>query len=292
MTRAELTLPGLETIPPLGDLEFTRFQALIAESSGIAMGEVKRALLAGRLARRVRELGLPGFGAYYKRVVKDPTGEELVRMLDLVTTNETSFFREPAHFDYLATRVVPAWRAPAAAGERGRTVRVWSAACSTGQEPYSIGMLLLDQLPADEGWSVEILGTDLSTRALRVAQGATWPLKQAAQVPPAYLQRFMQRGIGAQDGQMRARPELRAVVRLERLNLHQQRWPSGGPYDLILCRNVLIYFSPEGARAIVRRLAERLVPGGYLFVGHAEAVHGAAATLRAVAPTMYRHLAP
>jgi chemotaxis protein methyltransferase CheR len=284
--------PGLEPIPPLEDLEFARFQSLIAEASGIALGEVKRALLAGRLGRRVRELGLPGFGAYYARVVKDHTGQELVRMLDLVATNETSFFREPAHFEFLASRVIPHWRAAAEAGERGRTVRVWSAACSTGQEPYSVGMVLLDQLPAAEGWRVEILGTDLSTRALRVAQGATWPLKQAAGIPPAYLQRFMQRGIGAREGQMRATPELRATVRLERLNLHQERWPSGGPFDLILCRNVLIYFSPEGARAVVRRLADRLVPGGYLFVGHAEAVHGAAATLRAVAPTMYRHVAP
>lgn len=289
MTGDGTVLPGLEPIPPLEDLEFTRFQALIAEASGIALGEVKRALLAGRLGRRVRELGLPGFGAYYKRVVKDPTGQELVRMLDLVATNETSFFREPTHFEYLAARVIPGWRAAAAAAERGRTVRVWSAACSTGQEPYSLAMLLLDQLPASEGWTIEILGTDLSTRALQVAQAATWPVKQAAQIPPAYLQRFMQRGVGARDGQMRATPELRATVRFERLNLHQDRWPSAGPFDLILCRNVLIYFSPEGARAVVRRLADRLVPGGHLFVGHAEAVHGAAAQLRAVAPTMYRH---
>ncbi len=289
MTGDGVALPGLEPMPPLEDMEFTRFQALIAEASGIALGEVKRALLAGRLGRRVRELGLPGYGAYYKRVVKDHTGQELVRMLDLVATNETSFFREPTHFEYLAARVIPAWRAAAAAGDRGRTVRVWSAACSTGQEPFSLGMLLLDQLPATEGWTVEILGTDLSTRALQVAHAATWPVKLAPQIPPEYLQRYMQRGVGTREGLMRATPELRATARFERLNLHQERWPSGAPYDLILCRNVLIYFSPEGARAVVRRLAERLVPGGHLFVGHAEAVHGAAAALRAVAPTIYRH---
>jgi chemotaxis protein methyltransferase CheR len=149
--------PGLEPIPPLEDLEFARFQSLIAEASGIALGEVKRALLAGRLGRRVRELGLPGFGAYYARVVKDHTGQELVRMLDFVATNETSFFREPAHFEFLASRVIPHWRAAAEAGERGRTVRVWSAACSPGQEPYSVGMVLLDQLPAAEGWRASAL---------------------------------------------------------------------------------------------------------------------------------------
>lgn len=268
------------------DREFALFRQLVADSSGIALSDAKRQLLVGRLSRRLQSLGLSRFREYYDYILRDRSGAELVRMIDLVSTNETHFFRERGHFDYVETRVIPAWRAKAALGERSRHVRVWSAAASTGQEAYSLGMLLLEHLPASDGWTVEILGTDISTRVLAVAEEATWPM-DAKEIPPHLLAKYMLRGRGSQTGRMRAAPELRAVVRFQRLNLNDRSYAVPGSFDLIFCRNVLIYFSPEGRAAVVDRLAARLAAGGLLFVGHAESVHGASARLRTVMPTVY-----
>jgi chemotaxis protein methyltransferase CheR len=267
--------------------EFRSMAELIHGSAGIALNETKVALVMRRVSARMRQLGLDRLGAYVEIVRADDSGAELVHLLDLIVTNETHFFREPQHFDYLEGHVYPAWQRAAAAGTRGRTVRAWSAAASTGQEPYTIAMQLLLHLPPGDGWRHDILATDISTTALQAAANAEWPIERASEIPERYRQRFMLRGMGERVGRMRASRELREAVRFERFNLNDEIYDVQGGCDLIFCRNVLIYFSPEGRAAVIDRLADRLAPGGLLFVGHAESLHTHRSRLRAVLPTVY-----
>ena len=284
--RSEASAPEVPSLPRPGrvlisDPEFKLFQQLVLREAGIHLGEPKRELLMARLGRRLRELGLGTFGAYYRRVRSDPA--ELAEMLDRIATNETGFFREPAQFELLARRIFPAWESDAQAGRRPRTLRAWSAGCSTGEEPYSLAMCALAHLP---GWSVEILATDLSHRALARAREALYPLARADQVPTPYRKRFMLRGERSREGWMKAGPELRSVVRFDHLNLSREVAP-GGAYDLILCRNVLIYFHPATRARTLRAVVGRLAPGGYLLLGHSESPGELWDRLRRVVPTVY-----
>lgn len=269
-------------LSPLGEGEFAAFQRLIQREAGIFLSDVKKALLVGRLSRRLRELGLTSFAAYRRLVEADPA--ERVVMLDAICTNETHFFREPAQFEFLERRLLPRWREAAESGARPRAARVWSAACSTGEEPFSIAMLLLDKLP---GWKVEVLGTDLSTRALAKAQSALFPIGRAREIPESYLKRFMLRGVGPRDGTMKAGCEVREAVRFRGLNLAAERWGVTGPFDAIFCRNVLIYFRPETKARVVERLLPELAPGGHLFLGHAESATGLSTRVRSTGPNVY-----
>jgi chemotaxis protein methyltransferase CheR len=275
--------PEIPAALAVSDRDFLRFQALVHREAGIWLAPVKKALLVGRLAKRLRDLGLRSYGDYYERVVEDDV--ERIRMLDCICTNETHFFREPRHFEFLADRIFPAWCAQADAGKRPRRIRVWSAACSTGEEPYTLAMVLLTAFPS--GWELEVLASDLSTKVLERAAAAVWPLEKAKEIPEAYLKAFMLKGYGAQDGLMKAGPEIRALVRFARVNLVGDGWPSG-PFDLVFCRNVLIYFDRVGKVAVAERLLERLDPAGYLFLGHAESLGGFTARARPVIPTIYQ----
>ena len=273
--------------PIVGDREFARFQALIHREAGIWLVPEKRSLLVGRLSRRVRELGLPSLAAYCDRVEVDRT--ELVHMLDRITTNETHFFREPHHFEFLDREVLPRWRAEAEAGRRPRRIRAWSAACSTGEEPFSLAMSLLRAFPDSAGWELEILASDLSTRVLAEAERAVWPLEKAKEIPPSDLKAFMLRGVGSQQGLMKAGPAVQALVRFERVNLIDAAYPSIGQYDLVFCRNVLIYFDAPTKERVVGRLLSHLAADGFLFLGHAESLSGTALPARCVRPTVYCH---
>jgi len=282
---------GLPIIPAalaVSDRDFLRFQALIHREAGIWLAPVKKALLVGRLARRLRELGLVSYGDYFERVVEDEA--EKIRMLDAICTNETHFFREPRHFEFLAERIFPAWRAEADAGRRPRRIRVWSAACSTGEEPYTIAMMLLSAFPA--GWELEVLASDLSTKVLDRAAAGVWPLEKSKEIPEEHLKAFMLRGYGAQEGLMKAGPEIRGIVRFARVNLVGDDWPAGPPFDLVFCRNVLIYFERQAKITVVERLVDRLAPQGYLFLGHAESLGGFTSKARPVLPTVYQPVPP
>ncbi len=276
---------GETLLARLADRDFSRFQALLQREAGIWLSTAKRALVAGRLARRLRELQLPDYGAYYERVVKDEA--ERIRCLDHLTTNETHFFREPHHFQYLTTVLGPRLRAEAEAGRRPRRLRIWSAACSTGEEPLSLAMTLLEALPPGDGWALEVVATDLSTRVLAQAEAALYPLEKSRQIPEAALKAFMLRGTGGSDGLMKAGPEIRAVVRYARLNLAEPEWPGLGLFDLIFCRNVLIYFAPSTKQQVVRHLLSHLTDDGLIFFGHAESLAALDLPLRPVLPTVY-----
>lgn len=278
MSRSEL--------PVLSDGEFTQFQRLIYEQAGIALSAGKQTLVAARLARRVRDLELPSFGAYYRRIVAGDSAE-LTRMLDAITTNETHFFREAPQFELLADRCCAEWSAQAAAGSRRQHVRVWSAACSTGEEPYSIAMVLHDRLAVD-GWGVEILASDLSTRALARAREAVWPVEKLGGVPPATLRRHFLRGTGPEAGRAKVSASAAGLVEFRHINLRDDEYPVSGAFDAIFCRNALIYFDAASRAHVVSRLVARLAPGGYLFLGHAESLIGTSHPLRSVMPAVYQ----
>ncbi|HYO59541.1 CheR family methyltransferase [Archangium sp.] len=283
---AETGGPGVGPLR-LTEREFTLFQTLVEREAGLHLGPSKQALLVGRLSRRVRALGLPSFGAYYRLVTARGNEEERVRMLDCLCTNETHFFREPEHFEFLRQRVFPEWTQRAAQGLMERRVRVWSAGCSTGEEPYSLAMALLSHFPRGSGWGVEVLATDLSTWALERAKQGLWPLEKAASIPRPLLRAFMLEGVRSQEGWMKAGRELREVLRFARVNLSDEcGWPTG-PFELVFCRNVLIYFGAQARARALSALLRRLPPTGYLFLGHAESLTGSAEPARCVAPNIY-----
>ena len=285
-SEAELSDVFLEFQPKtITEREFLRFQELIHRVSGIWLTYAKSALLVGRLSKRLRHLGLTTFSEYYRAVTTDP--EEQTRMLDAISTNETRFFREPGQFEFLKQRVFPQWQSDAARSVRGRRIRVWSAGCATGQEPYSLAMTLCRHLPATAGWGIEIVATDLSSRALAIARGATWEYAACSQIPEPYLKAYMLKGCGRQEGKIKAGPEIRAVIDFLQLNLNEPSYAVNGPFDLIFCRNVLIYFDRADRERIVRRLLSHLSPSGYLFVGHAESLHTMHDVVRSVITTVY-----
>lgn len=268
----------------LTEAEFVKFSQLIEQEVGIHLSDAKKPLLLARLGKRVRRLELGSFSDYYDHVLED--ANERVAMFDAISTNETRFFREPKHFELLQTRVFPAMRAAAANGERPRTIRIWSAGCSTGEEPYSLAMLLLEHFDASE-WDLRIDATDLSTRVLDAARTGVWPMRKAAEIPKPLLRRFMLRGTGEQQGTFKAGQELRSIVRFGRLNLTDARYAMPSNYDLILCRNVLIYFTNALRRHVVTNLLRHLSAGGHFFLGHAETLAGIVDGLRTVIPTVY-----
>jgi len=281
---------SLAVEPPrsIGDAEFARFQTWIQRESGIYLPDSKRTLLIRRLGRRVAELGLDSFSAYYHRA-KELGESETVRMIDCLCTHETSFFREAKQFELLATQILPAWTSQAEAGTRPFRVRAWSAACSTGEEPFSLAMLLAATLPVEAGWKIEILASDLSTRILAFAREAVWPAERASGVPESFRKRFLLRGMNRHEGKVKAAPEIQRLVRFERINLAAARYPVETGLDLIFCRNVLIYFDPATRAGVISRLARHLRPGGLLFLGHAENLAGAAGPdFRPEAPNVYR----
>jgi chemotaxis protein methyltransferase CheR len=271
----------------LSDHGLDLLQRLIHDETGILIPDSKRSLIVGRLAGRLRELGLPSFLDYY-RLVRDGEAER-TQMLDRIVTNETRFFREPKQFDFLQQRAFPDWEAAAAGGRRPRRIRVWSAACSTGEEPYSVAMVLLARFPPSSGWEVEVLATDVSTRALARAEQAIWPLARATEIPRPHLTAFMLRGRGAEHGRMKASSELRRVVRFARVNLNASRYPVGGPFELVLCRNVLIYFDSQTRAEVVARLVDHLAGDGLLLLGQAEGLTGRIPSTRSVGPAVFAH---
>jgi len=268
----------------ISDHEFALFQTLICREAGIHLALSKKPMLVCRLMRRLNTLKLASFGDYYRYVVREHR-DELVHLLDAVCTNETWFFRNAGHFAFVRDKLCPSWLVEGDRGRRMRRVRVWSAACSSGEEPYSLAMVLVDALP---GWDIEIVATDLSSRVLERARAGTWSVEKSGDIPPHYLKRFMLRGMGAQHGKMKASEEIRRVITFRRLNLNDDQWhpDPDAAFDLVFCRNVLMYFDPERRERVLRRIISRLPPRGYLFMGDAETLNGFEG-LRMVAPAVH-----
>jgi chemotaxis protein methyltransferase CheR len=266
--------------PPPSDREFALFQKLIREEAGISLGPAKKDLLVARLQKRLRALGVPSFRAYYARVVDD--ADERDRMLDCIATNETRFFREPQQLAFLSQRVLPRLLSAAAGGLRGRSLRVWSAGCATGEEAYTLAMLV-DEQQQPEGWSIEVLATDLSRRAVERAEDGCYQVSRVTEIPAAYLKRYMLRGVRSREGWMSVSPGLRSLVRFQRLNLCGDPYPQG-PFDVVCCRNVLIYFDSSTRDQVVAKMVDRLGSNGLLLLGHAESLTGSRHGLRLAGP--------
>jgi chemotaxis protein methyltransferase CheR len=257
--------------------EFEQFRVWIHRLAGINLSEMKRALVATRLAPRLRHFQLASYGEYFRLLASGLHPAEPQIAIDLLTTNETQFFREPKHFDFLAERILP--QHPA-----GRLLRVWSAACSTGEEPYTIAMVLAAQL-GDAPW--EIYATDLSQRVLMRARTGHYAMARANAIAKPLLNKYCLKGVGAQAGTFLVDAKLRARVQFAQVNLNQPL-PQVGEFELIFIRNAMIYFDMATKREVVARLVRQLKRGGYLVVGHSESMHGVNEELDMVVPSVYR----
>jgi chemotaxis protein methyltransferase CheR len=266
---------------------FQKFQKLIYAETGIWLGSAKTALLCGRLFRRLRALQMDSLESYYECVSAPEADDERARMIDAITTNETRFFREPRQFDFLVQRVIPRWQREAESGTRPRRLRIWSAGCSSGEEPYTIGMLLARHLPAEAGWDVRILATDISNRVLDKAIKGVYPINRLSELPPDLLHAFMLRGVAERQGEMKVKVEIQQMITFQRLNLDRESDLVEGPFDAIFCRNVLIYFDAASKHRVITNLYGRLSPSGLLFVGHAENLSNMSLQLRCIDPNIY-----
>lgn len=257
--------------------EFKLFQAFILEEAGITLSDKKHTLVQTRLTSRLLQLKLGSFIQYYKLISGKSGAVEAQRAIDLLTTNETYFFREPKHFD--ALREI----AKAATAQR-RALRIWSAASSSGEEPYSIAMVL-DDLQGALPW--EVMGSDISSRMLNRARNGHYPDTRAAHIPLHYRRKYCLKGVGVEAGTLLVRPELRERVRFLHLNLVKPLVDIGD-FDVIFLRNVMIYFSLEQKQQVISRIARHLRPGGTLMIGHSESLQGIASEFQLVAPAIYR----
>ncbi|WP_433605372.1 CheR family methyltransferase [Dactylosporangium sp. CA-139114] len=267
---------SLEAPPEITGADFAAISALLQQRTGIRLQPGKETLVMGRLSRRLRQLGIAGYDEYV-RLLHAPDGRELRQAIDLLTTNETSFFREPQHFDYLRDVIVPAHRP-------GRMFRLWSAASSSGEEAYTAAMVLLERPPAG-GW--EILGTDISTRIVTGARRGLYPLESAGRIPQELLRRYWLKGRDEYAGLMAAGSTLRERVAFQHANLLDDL-SDLGLFDVIMLRNVMIYFDHPTKVALVARLQKMLYPEGHLVVSLSETLNGIPSRLRMVSPSIYR----
>jgi chemotaxis protein methyltransferase CheR len=260
--------------------EFRQITELAYQRFGLDLKRGKEALVAARLGKKLRQGGFQSFSDYIRHVMSDSSGEALVEMIDSLTTNHTSFMRERAHFEVLA-------RAASQEFSKIRTLEIWSAACSSGEEPYSIGMCLADALARAGGRSFRIRATDISTRVLGIARRAVYPAERFSELPEAWRRAYLLRGEGECRGLYKLKPEITQRVDFQRLNLIEP-FPDSRQFHVIFCRNVMMYFDKATQQDIVQRLGRALELGGYLFVGHSESLTGVEHALSYVQPAVYR----
>lgn len=261
--------------------EYRRFCDLIYAESGMALGDQKASLLVSRLSKRLRDLGLSTFTQYFEKVREDGTHEEFTRMLDLISTNKTDFFREPNHFNFLRERILPEL-------SQAKRIRVWSSACSTGEEPYTIAMTLYDGVQRPAQWDFRILATDLSTRVLAKAAAGIYDEERVRVLSPDMIKRHFLKGRAERAGTVKVKPHLAEMIQFRRLNLMDERFPIKTPLDIVFCRNVMIYFDRSTQETLVNKFYRYLRPGGCLFIGHSESLQWITHPFKAVAPTIYR----
>lgn len=263
--------------PALADQEFQQFKTWLYRTAGINLTDAKKALVAGRLFKRLKHHDLDSYGDYFRLIMRDTEGSELQCALDLLTTNETYFYREPNHFKFLEEKVFPH-------ATRNTVFRVWSAACSSGEEPYTLAMVLATSFP-NNNW--EIVGSDISTQMLEKSKAGHYPLSRTAGIPKAALQKYCLKGTGRQEGTLLIDPTLRSRVDFRSVNLIE-RIPNVGQFDVIFLRNVMIYFDMDTKIKVVRNLLPYLKSGGYFFVSHSESLNGVTSALKLVSPSIYQ----
>jgi chemotaxis protein methyltransferase CheR len=264
--------------PKISDQEFTLFRQLIYKLAGISLSDAKKILLVVRLTRRLQQYELTSFMQYYHLLVSGEQPEEMQTMVDLLTTNETYFFREPKHFEFLRDEIIPSRTGPGG-------FRVWSAACSSGEEVYTLAMVLAEKL-GQGSW--DVVGSDISSKVLAKAQTGHYPLARTEGIPPGYMSKYCLKGVRSHAGTFLIAPELRAKTRFLQINLMNPIAAGIGEFDVIFLRNVMIYFDMETKTKVVHNLLPRLKSGGYLIIGHSETLNGITDRLASVLPTIYR----
>jgi chemotaxis protein methyltransferase CheR len=270
----------------LSTRDFNRLCSLVHQVVGIRLTAEKKTMLEGRIKRRLRALGCPSYSVYCDRLFRlDSADEEMLHFIDAVTTNKTDFFREPGHFEFLERKCLREW---SARSDSRRPMLLWSAACSSGEEPYTLAMLLSEYAAEEPGFAFNILATDISSVVLGKAKRAIYPAPEAEPVPLTLQRKYLMRSRDPGGGQVRIVPEIRRLVEFRRLNLMDEDYGLTQRAYVIFCRNVLIYFDRPTQEKIIGRLIRHLEPQGYLFVGHSEPLHDMNLPLVPAGPAVYR----
>lgn len=269
----------------LSDQDFDFIRSLVTGRTGIVLSAQKRELVYGRVVRRLRQLGLGSFSEYCELLQQRPEGE-VPELVNAVTTNLTAFFRERHHFDYLAQTLLPQLIKHKATVRR---LRIWSAGCSTGEEPYSIAMVVRELLPPGLGWDIKILATDIDTEVLARASTGIYALERVNGLSPERARRSFLRSSGAHVAQVQVKKILKDLIVFRQLNL-MEAWPMKGPFDIIFCRNVVIYFDKPTQAKLFDRFANLLGGGDHLFVGHSESLHNLCSRFHLVGRTIYTRI--
>jgi chemotaxis protein methyltransferase CheR len=270
----------------LGEREYQVIRKLVYERSRINLGPDKKALVAGRVNKRLRSLHLDSYGDYCRLLTSSDGENELKDLVDVISTNFTNFFRETSHFEFLRGTALPHFCT--VTRSRIKRFRIWSAACSSGEEPYSIAIVLADYFAEKPGWEWQVEATDISTRILVKARTGIYEADRVTLPKPEMLKRYFRKGVRSYDGYYRVKPELRSRVHFQHLNLFQPDYPFVPGLQVIFCRNVMIYFDRPTQEQLVNRLTDFLSPGGFLFVGHAESLIGIKHSLCAIEPSVYQ----
>jgi chemotaxis protein methyltransferase CheR len=276
-------MPDIE----LSDRDFERFRTLVYKEASISLGDRKRALVRTRFAKVMRQHGIETYSDYYDFVLEDKTGKAMIEMINAISTNLTHFFREGKHFDYMREILVPEMIA-AARNTRSSCLRGWSAGCSTGEEPYTLAIVLMENIPDPLGWDIKILATDIDSSVLERASAGHYEKKQLREMPPMLINKYFERTGDRKNPVYEVKPNLKRLIAFRRLNLMRNPYPFKGPFDFIFCRNVMIYFDRPTQETLVNRYYQLLRPGGHLFVGHSESLTGLRHPFRYVQPTIYR----
>ena len=278
------TIPVVR-LASLNDREFRRLASYIERELGIRMPDSKRVMLESRLQKRLRLHGFCDYREYVDYVFSDQGSRtEMINMIDAVTTNKTDFFREADHFDFLRSRILPRLTEH----EAGRILNFWSAGCSSGEEPYTLAMVLEDFRSRAPRMDYRILATDISSRVLEAAERAIYDMTKTEPIPYDYKKRFLLRSKNPDRAEVRIRPELRAKVEFRRVNFMEDAYPVPSGFDTVFCRNVIIYFDRPTQERILGHICAHIRPGGWLFIGHSETLTGMNLPLRSAAPTIYQ----
>lgn len=277
--------PGISMMmPELTDAEFTQLSQLVYQHAGIHLPPQKKELVRSRLTKFLRSRKLASFQEYYRQVLQDSSGLELINLLDAISTNMTAFWREPKHFEFMGQELLPALRQKCKGAPQWR---FWSAGCSSGEEPYTMAMVLMNTISDKELSGVKIYASDINTQVLNQAQRGIYPMSRVEPLSQEWRRRYFQKGVNQWEGYVRVKPEVKQLVEFFRFNL-MESFPFKQEFDVIFCRNVMIYFEKATQTELVKKFYNCLKPGGFLFIGHSESLCNISHQFAYVKPTIYR----
>lgn len=285
-----MTDPSLSDIyrAELSNEEFNKLSSFIYNESGIKMPPVKRIMLQSRLQKRLKELKMASFKEYCSYIFsKEGLNNEIIHMLDVVSTNKTDFFREPVHFDFLSSVILPELINPS---KTYKNIKIWSAGCSSGEEPYTIAIVLYEYLEKNPGFDFSILGTDISTKILQKAIDAVYKEERVEGIPLNLKKKYFLRSKDRENPSVKMSAMLRSKVQFERLNFMENSYNVRDMFDIVFCRNVLIYFDRETQEKVINKLCTKIITGGYFFLGHSESIMNMNLPLRQIKPTIFQKI--